>query len=135
MTRRALLRASDADREQVVERLRRAATEGRLHDDELEERLGAAFSARTYGELDLLVSDLPIPTVDRPRPRASRRRPAAAVAFGLVAAMMLVAALGTALTGHDHEQHNWGGGVGWVVWLVWVAIGLRLLLHRRRGLR
>src|SRR5205085_3062419 len=73
MTPRAVLRASDADREQIAERLRRAATEGRLHDDELEERLGAAFSARTYGELDTLVADLPSTTVDRPRPQSPAR--------------------------------------------------------------
>jgi hypothetical protein len=59
MATRATLRASDADREQVAERLRRATTEGRLAADELEQRLEAALSARTYGQLDALVADLP----------------------------------------------------------------------------
>ncbi len=53
------LRASDADRDQVAERLRHAATEGRLTADELEDRLHDAFSARTYGQLEPLVADLP----------------------------------------------------------------------------
>jgi Domain of unknown function (DUF1707) len=53
------LRASDADREQVAERLRHATAEGRLTADELEERLQSLFVARTYGELDVLLADLP----------------------------------------------------------------------------
>jgi hypothetical protein len=60
MTRVASLRASDADREQVAERLRHATVEGRLTTDELEERLGALPAARTYGELEVLVRDLPV---------------------------------------------------------------------------
>jgi hypothetical protein len=52
-------RASHADREQTAIRLRRAAGEGRLFTDELERRLEAAFQARTHGELDLLICDLP----------------------------------------------------------------------------
>lgn len=57
--RRRNMRASDADREQVVERLRNAADDGRLFVDEFDERLGQALSARTYGELDAIVGDLP----------------------------------------------------------------------------
>ena len=52
-------RASHADREAVAERLRMAAGDGRIGLDELDERLGLAFAARTYGELDALVADLP----------------------------------------------------------------------------
>lgn len=43
----------------MADRLRGAATEGRLTAEELEDRLHHAFSARTYGELDPLVADLP----------------------------------------------------------------------------
>ena len=53
------LRASDHDREHVAEQLRVAAGDGRLDFDELDERLGAAYRAKTYGELEPLVSDLP----------------------------------------------------------------------------
>jgi Domain of unknown function (DUF1707) len=65
MARRATLRASDADREQIAERLRHATAEGRLLADELEERLDATFCARTYGELDAVVADLPGATIHR----------------------------------------------------------------------
>ena len=73
MAKRATLRASDADREQVAERLRHAAGEGRILSEELEERLEAVFSARTYGDLDTVVADLPGTTVHR---RERSRTPA-----------------------------------------------------------
>ena len=52
-------RAGDADREAVAEQLRIAAGEGRIELWELDERLGQAYGARTYGELAPLVADLP----------------------------------------------------------------------------
>lgn len=52
------LRASDADREQTAELLRRAAGEGRLTVDELDDRLAEAFAARTRTELEALVADV-----------------------------------------------------------------------------
>jgi hypothetical protein len=53
------VRASHEDRDKVVEQLRTAAGDGRLDNDELGERVTAALTARTYGELADLVSDLP----------------------------------------------------------------------------
>lgn len=55
------LRASHEDRDRVAELLRVAAGDGRLTADELDERLEAALSARTYGELAALTRDLPAP--------------------------------------------------------------------------
>jgi hypothetical protein len=52
-------RASDMDRHNVAERLRAAAGDGRLSLDELEERLEATYGAKTYGELEPLLADLP----------------------------------------------------------------------------
>jgi hypothetical protein len=60
------LRASDADRERVAEHLRDALAEGRLDMTEFEERLDAAYKARTYGELAPLTRDLPVPGVSAP---------------------------------------------------------------------
>ncbi|MFJ1645865.1 DUF1707 domain-containing protein [Streptomyces sp. NPDC088258] len=54
-------RASDAEREQIAERLREAVAEGRLDMEEFEERLDSAYKARTHGELVPLVRDLPAP--------------------------------------------------------------------------
>jgi Domain of unknown function (DUF1707)/Domain of unknown function (DUF4190) len=53
------MRAADADRDRVVERLNIAYSEGRLSKDEHDGRLENALSARTYADLDQLVTDLP----------------------------------------------------------------------------
>ena len=53
------LRASDADRERVAEQLEQAAGDGRLTLVELQDRLDALYAAKTYGELEPVVADLP----------------------------------------------------------------------------
>ncbi|GAB3901587.1 hypothetical protein GCM10027612_65230 [Microbispora bryophytorum subsp. camponoti] len=53
------MRASDAERESVVERLREASAEGRLTLAELTERTEAAYLAQTHGELAQITADLP----------------------------------------------------------------------------
>ncbi|HEV2637290.1 MAG TPA: DUF1707 domain-containing protein [Actinocrinis sp.] len=53
------LRASDSDRERVADRLREAAAQGQITLDELEERLEATYSAKTFGELAPVTADLP----------------------------------------------------------------------------
>jgi hypothetical protein len=62
------LRASDADRERVAEVLRDALAEGRLDMEEFDERLGAAYQARTYAELEPLTRDLPSAGAAAPMP-------------------------------------------------------------------
>ena len=56
---RAELRASHEDRDIIVDQLRVAAGDGRIDGEELDQRIEAAMSARTYGELDKLIKDLP----------------------------------------------------------------------------
>ncbi|HYH89955.1 MAG TPA: DUF1707 domain-containing protein [Solirubrobacteraceae bacterium] len=53
------LRASDSERDELVDALRNHAAEGRLTTEELEERTGAAYAATTRGELVALRRDLP----------------------------------------------------------------------------
>jgi hypothetical protein len=53
------LRAADADREATGERLRRHHAEGRLDSEELQERIDRCYDAKTVGELDQLLTDLP----------------------------------------------------------------------------
>ena len=98
LVRRSAIRASDADREFVAERLRDAAAEGRLEAHELEYRLETALSARTYGELSGVLSDLPRdPRTGRaPRRVPLRVRPIPVVALLLalpIAVMIAVAAI------------------------------------------
>jgi hypothetical protein len=53
------IRASDADREVVVDTLREAFTAGRLTLDEFDERMAAAWTSKTWGDLRQLTTDLP----------------------------------------------------------------------------
>ncbi|MGH3622773.1 MAG: DUF1707 SHOCT-like domain-containing protein [Sciscionella sp.] len=53
------LRASDAEREAVVERLQRAVAEGRITMSEFDERALAVYEAKTRADLDVLTADLP----------------------------------------------------------------------------
>jgi Domain of unknown function (DUF1707) len=53
------IRASDADREAVVDTLREAFTAGRLTMDEFDDRMSAAYLGKTWGDLRELTTDLP----------------------------------------------------------------------------
>ncbi len=60
------MRAASADRERAVDVLKAGFAEGRLTQDEYNDRMGRAYAARTYGELMALTADLPagaMPTV------------------------------------------------------------------------
>ena len=70
---RRQLRVSDADREQAAEVLRQAAGDGRITFDELDQRLEAAYAARTYGDLTEVTADLPAP--GQPSARAAGHGP------------------------------------------------------------
>lgn len=67
------LRAGNDDREKVVARLNAAFAEGRLEVAELDERVAAAYRAKTLGELVPLTADLPAsyrqPASGQPVPR------------------------------------------------------------------
>ncbi|MCP3801115.1 DUF1707 domain-containing protein [Allokutzneria sp. A3M-2-11 16] len=54
------LRVGDLEREQIAQLLNQAVGEGRLTLTEYNERVGLAYAARTRGELDLVVADLPV---------------------------------------------------------------------------
>jgi len=63
------LRASDDDRERVIDALKAAFVEGRLTRGELDLRAGQAYCSRTYAELAAATADIrPRPAVTRPRP-------------------------------------------------------------------
>jgi Domain of unknown function (DUF1707) len=76
------LRASLEDRDEVVEELRVAAGDGRIDTEQLEQRIQAAQTARTYGQLVALLADLPTEPVARSAPAAlaTRSEPVAPVA-------------------------------------------------------
>lgn len=53
------LRASDADRDRTISKLREGMTQGRLTITDFDERMASALQAKTLGDLDQLVQDLP----------------------------------------------------------------------------
>jgi hypothetical protein len=69
------LRAADADRDRTAEMLRRAASEGRITFDELDERISRAYAAKTFADLEAVTSDLPGPGVKPPAPATARYQP------------------------------------------------------------
>ncbi|MGI5202737.1 DUF1707 SHOCT-like domain-containing protein [Spirillospora sp. CA-108201] len=66
------MRASDADRDEVADRLREALAEGRITPEEHAERIDVVYNARTYAELEPVLSDLP--SQHAPRPRVDLRK-------------------------------------------------------------
>ena len=113
--------AADADRQRVADRLRDALDAGRLTLSEYDERLGAAYRARTYGELATLTRDLPAspahtsPGAAPPRPadRGARRRLARRARAWLGGALV-TNGIWAASSGLDWH-HYWPGPVllGW----------------------
>jgi len=69
---REQLRASDADRERVVDTLKTAFVQGRLAKDEFCSRAGQALASRTYGELAAITLGIPARLGEAPPPRTTR---------------------------------------------------------------
>jgi Domain of unknown function (DUF1707) len=98
------LRASDADREQVIEVLKSAFAQGQLAKNDFEPRIGQAFAARTYAELADVAAGLagtePVRKPDRvqvrkaaaPDPARARAKKAAGwSAYGIVLPAIIAA--------------------------------------------
>jgi hypothetical protein len=108
MDDRQQMRASDHDRQEVVDRLRGALEDGRLKMDEYVDRVGLAYQAVTYGDLAPLYADLPVAgalTMREPAPPAPASPAVVAQRCGLVG-------LPTALK------------VLWTIWLAAVSINV-----------
>ncbi len=100
-TGRGRLRASDADREQVIDALKAAFVQGLLTRDELGMRVGQAFASRTYAELTVITAGIPAglieiqPLSTPARARARKRVNKKVVAWG-ACVIVLPPALGAA---------------------------------------
>jgi class 3 adenylate cyclase len=114
---RAGLRASDEDRERVIELLRHHFGEGRLSQDDLSERIESAYAAKTLGELDTLGADLP----STRQPSSGRRRSGLetsvrihATVYALVNLMLIAiwAASGAGYFWPIWPMLGWGIGLG-----------------------
>src|SRR5580693_738637 len=86
----ASMRASSADRERAVDVLKAGFAEGRLTQDEYNDRMGRAYAARTYGELAMLTADLPAGASPMPAwPVPAYQPPASATNSMAIASMVL----------------------------------------------
>ena len=102
--------AASADRERAVGVLRAGFAEGRLSQDELDDRVGRAYSARTYGELWALTADLPagpfapahgmVAVIPDRAPRPASWRPAAALIITALVIFTLAALITAIVTQH-----------------------------------
>src|SRR5829696_9275392 len=109
------LRASDAEREHHAELLREHAAQGRLTVNELEERLDRVYTARTRGELEPIVADLPA-AKPPPAPRQRRRPRVRPELVPFIAVNLVLIAIWAAT----------GAGYFWPIWPL-LGRGLGLL--------
>lgn len=85
------MRASDADRQRVIDQLRVHTADGRLTLDEFEARVGEAWAATTHGELRSVLRELP--TLGRREHRAPRRHRAGVPGPVKVIALVMIGTL------------------------------------------
>jgi hypothetical protein len=113
------IRAADADRQRIADRLKFALDEGRLSLHEYDERIGLAYAARTHAELLVLVKDLPRP--GRGAADGTRRLPTALIVlwtiFGALAAVNVVAYVLVTMAVD-------GGVHPWPIWLLLPGVAL-----------
>jgi class 3 adenylate cyclase len=116
-------RISDDERQRVVDRLREAAGQGLLDLDELGDRIGAVYEAKTFGELDPITADLPAPAPPKDGPKVRHRHPLVLeddefrghlMTYSLVIGMLVVIWI---LSGFGHPWPiypalGWGIGLG-----------------------
>ena len=147
------IRASDADRERTTTLLREHHAEGRLSAEEFNDRLDQALAAKTIGELDALLADLPgidlyrLPAAGiRPappgalRPRSARagrgasdleRRGPGAVSSQRVATWVTWAAISSLLFVAWLGVGLVSGGAAWVPWFLLVVVPWGMVIARR----
>lgn len=134
------LRVSDADRERTVELLREHHAVGRLDAQEFHDRLEQAFAAKTRGELDALLADLPaidlyrLPSADI---RPVRRRGGSGPARGADGAAWLVAGW-AGWTASTLAVLVWlglaaaTGGLAWIPWFLVIVLPWFIAASRGR---
>ena len=127
-TGRRQLRCADADREQLIEELRRHAGDGRLTLDELDERIELAYKAKTFSDLDVLVKDLPgsmpapmplrgagLPVRAKPAKRGRPLRYRALNYLAIDIACVIVYLM-------MHGLNNWAWNDFWPAWVIGVTV-------------
>jgi uncharacterized membrane protein len=144
MTTDHSMRASDQDREQVVEILRGQYTEGRLTLEEFDERTSAAYAGKTWGDLLNLTRDLPArPRFSNPllppagaqppsRPPRGAPWPLVRLAPFLLFWLILASMGGWFWGGPPNGSYHGGFPVFPIIPLILVFLVIRALIGRRR---
>jgi Domain of unknown function (DUF1707) len=138
---RGYLRASHADREQVISVLKAAFVQGLLDKDEFDLRVGQAFASRTYADLAALTADIPAGLITAQPPKTAResanKTAVKAVACGTAAFTSMAATMAAATGGNTGERLV--GVVTVFVPFVAMLVVVLLLFHawldRRAGRR
>jgi hypothetical protein len=138
MAGRGRLRASHADREQVIGMLKLAFVQGRLTKDELDARLGQTLASRTYADLAALTADLAPGLALAPPHQPRRARPTSPAAKMIAGTILIVPAPAAALTAFLTSSETVGKVAIYAVivsFLVWVVAGAQLISnwHDRRS--
>jgi len=123
------LRVGDREREETADALREHAAAGRLDPEELEERLEAAYRARTRVDLDRLTYDLPAREALPVRRERSLPADARRLIYGAMAADVLALAIWAAAGAEGGWDEFWPK---WV-WILTTVILVRRLMRLRRG--
>jgi Domain of unknown function (DUF1707) len=125
---RGRLRASHADREQVIGTLKAAFVQGMLDKDEFDLRVGQAFASRTYADLAVVTADIPAGLAAAPPPEPARApgqqpvlRPGPVMVAATVFSAGVWAAFLTAVRGDNQVA-------GFVVFMITVAYLLILII-------
>jgi hypothetical protein len=127
---RGHVRASHADREQVIDALSVAFAQGRLAKDEFDARISQALTSRTYADLAAVVAGLPAGPVVAGRPRQPSRRMSNAArwsASGLVTPVTVAAALAAGSLSGDVGYAVIGLMVAFAYFVFWLSAGADML--------
>ena len=128
MTTATTVLAGDRERENTARQLGLALTQGYLDMTEYERRVGAAFAAKTAGELRELVADLPVGLLARNDPgRRERTRSAARMSVRLHLAGYLLMVV-VVLTVWTAVALSGGTTYFWPIWPI-MGAGIGLLSH------
>jgi Domain of unknown function (DUF1707) len=96
---RSRLKASDSDRDRVLDMLKAAFAQGRLTKDEFDERVGQTLVSRTWGDLIALTDDIPAWPIPRPVRKPARQpssEPAPALIKAVACAIIAMSAVAVA---------------------------------------
>jgi len=126
---RGYMRASDADRDQLIDVLAAALAQGQLTRDEFDARMGQALASRTYADLTVIAAGIPARRAAPPRTRLQRRVGNAARwgASGVITPAILAAAFALVSVPGDGGYAAMAFVIAFGYFLFWLSSGIDML--------